>query len=173
MYKCQRKGTSRHGRAGRPVQKAHWLPISVLLDHGQVGVQADAHGGVKGHLEGSAVVLGADHGPQLLAVHGLLDFIEEALEGLPVIVSLELQANTSMTAQSFFKSTEHGHKTPKACSKATTHCQQQQTHLCLLSAFTALFQFFSQDEACDRAMTTTYSSTATCTTTVQYKHCSG
>jgi len=73
------------------VQEAHGLPISVLLDHGQVCIQADAHCGIKGHLEGSPVVLGADHGPQLLAVHSLLHFLEELLEGLLVGVCLELQ----------------------------------------------------------------------------------
>ena len=75
----------------RPVEKAHGLPIGILLDHGQVGVQADAHCGIKGHLEGCAVVLGPDHGPQLFAVHSLLHLLEEPLEGLPVGVCFELQ----------------------------------------------------------------------------------
>ena len=75
------------------MKQAYWLPISVLLDHGQVGVQADAHSGIKGHLEGSAAVLCANHGPQLLAVHGLLDLLEKLLEGLLVVVRLELQAH--------------------------------------------------------------------------------
>ena len=83
---------------GRPVQKAHWLCIGVLLDHGQVGVQANAHCGIEGHLEGGPVVLGTDHGPQLLAVHGLLHFLEELLESLLVIVSLELQSNVAVVS---------------------------------------------------------------------------
>ena len=95
------KGPSKGERQqrARPVQKAHRLPIGVLLDHGQVGVQADAHGGIKRHLEGCAVVLGPDHWPQLLAVHRLLHFLEEPLESLPVSVCLELQSGTRNTAQ--------------------------------------------------------------------------
>lgn len=77
------------------MQEAHRLAVGVLLDHGEVGVQADAHGGVEGNLEGGAVVLGADHGPQLLAVHRLLHLLEEAPERLPVAVRLELQANVT------------------------------------------------------------------------------
>ena len=76
------------------MEEAHWLPICALLDHGQVGVQADAHCRVKGHLEGGAVVLRADHGPQLLAVHRLLHLLEEPPERLPVAVCLELQASS-------------------------------------------------------------------------------
>ena len=92
MGKSERQ--SERQTEGRPVQEAHGLPIGVLLDHGQVGVQADAHCGVKGHLKGSSVVLGADHGPQLLAVHSLLHLLEELLEGLLVGVCLELQPQT-------------------------------------------------------------------------------
>lgn len=78
------------------MEEAHWLPISVLLDHGQVGVQADAHCGIKRHLEGGAVVLGPDHGPQLLAVHCLLHLLEEPPECIPVGVCLELQASNEL-----------------------------------------------------------------------------
>lgn len=46
---------------------------------------------VGGYLEGCAVVLGADHGAQLLAVYRLMHFLEELLEGLLVVVGLELQ----------------------------------------------------------------------------------
>jgi len=90
--KGKQKVTHERQTEGKPVQEAHWLPIGILLDHGQVGVQADAHCGVKGHLESGPVVLGADHGPQLLAVHSLLDLLEELLEGLLVGVCLELQS---------------------------------------------------------------------------------
>ena len=79
------------------MQKAHRLPISVLLDHGQVGVQADAHRGIKGHLEGCAVVLGPNHGPQLLAIHRLLHLLEEPPERLPVTVCLKLQPDNTHT----------------------------------------------------------------------------
>lgn len=81
------------------MQKAHRLPIGVLLDHGQVGVQADAHSGIKGHLEGCAVVLGPDHGPQLLAIHCLLHLLEEPPEGLPIAVRLELQPDNTPHSQ--------------------------------------------------------------------------
>ena len=47
--------------------------------------------GCGGHLESGAVVLGADHGAQLLAVHCLVHLLEELLEGLLLIVGLELQ----------------------------------------------------------------------------------
>lgn len=77
------------------MKKAHWLPIGILLDHGQVGVQADSHCSIKGHLESCSAVLGPNHGPQLLAVHSLLDFLEEFLEGLLVVVCLELQTDAT------------------------------------------------------------------------------
>ena len=86
-------------RGGGPLQEAHGLCIGVLLDHGQIGVQADAHCGIKGHLEGSPVVLGANHGPQLLAVNRLLDLLEEPLKGLPVVVGLELHTSNSRAHQ--------------------------------------------------------------------------
>ena len=93
------------------MQEAHWLAIGVLLDHGQVCIQADAHGGIKGHLEGGPVVLRADHGPQLLAVHCLLDLLKELLESLLVIVCLELQPQ----GQSF------NHESVHSCTYSLTH----------------------------------------------------
>ena len=52
------------GRAGGPL-------LRVLLDHAQVCVQRDAHGGIKGNLECGAHVLRTDHGAQLLGVHSV------------------------------------------------------------------------------------------------------
>mmetsp|Transcript_36569 Transcript_36569/g.61643 ORF Transcript_36569/g.61643 Transcript_36569/m.61643 type:complete len:227 (+) Transcript_36569:494-1174(+) len=59
--------------SGRPV-------VRVLQHHGQVRVQADAHGGVEGDLEGGAHVLCAHHWLQLLGVDLLEDLGEEAPE---------------------------------------------------------------------------------------------
>lgn len=55
-------------------------------------------GGREADLKGSTVVLGADHGAQLLAVHCLLHLLEELPEGLLVIVCLELQEATAVMA---------------------------------------------------------------------------
>lgn len=84
------------------MQEACWLCIGVLLDHGQVGVQADSHCSIKGHLEGRPVVLGTDHGPQLLAVHRLLHFLEELFKGLLVVVGLELQSHAATSVPGNF-----------------------------------------------------------------------
>ena len=54
--------------------------IRILLDHGEVGVEGDADGGVEGDLEGRAQVLRADHRPQLLCVNLLLDLRKQLAE---------------------------------------------------------------------------------------------
>lgn len=65
----------------------------ILLDHDQIGVQRDAHCGVEGDLKGSAHVLRADHGPQLLGVHHLLRFAKEDAEPLNLSLTLALLIN--------------------------------------------------------------------------------
>mmetsp|Transcript_15875 Transcript_15875/g.47773 ORF Transcript_15875/g.47773 Transcript_15875/m.47773 type:complete len:412 (+) Transcript_15875:1024-2259(+) len=84
-------GEARHLRAR---QRQRWVPpppagvvaggavVGVLLEHGQVGVQTDAHRRVERNLESSALVLGAGHGAQLLAVHRFLALAEELRERL-------------------------------------------------------------------------------------------
>ena len=54
--------------------------IGILLDHGEVGVEGDADGGVKGDLERGAQVLRANHGAQLLRVDLLLNLRKQLAE---------------------------------------------------------------------------------------------
>ena len=132
------------------MQEAHWLPISVLLDHGQVGVQTDAHCGIKGHLEGSSVVLGADHGPQLLAVHSLLDLLEELLEGLLVGVCLELQPQAH-EGDSFIHPLIHPltYSLTRLLAGSPTH---PLTHSLTHSTFSLILSLITQHQAASGSM---------------------
>ena len=73
-----------HGQSGVPVPPARLgarrRVVRVLLDHHEVGVERDADRRVEGDLEGSAPVLSADHGRQLLGVDLAVDLLGQGLE---------------------------------------------------------------------------------------------
>ena len=90
----------------------------VLLDHGEVGVEGDADGGVEGDLEGRAQVLRAHHRPQLLRVDLLLDLRKQLAELLYLPRRLALQPISSWSATARICTHQHVRHTASvlACS---------------------------------------------------------
>ena len=73
-----------------PVVPRAVLPVVVLTNHRQVGVQRDANAGVTRKLKCSAVVEGANNGVKFFLSNGLLNLLRQLQDALELLVRLSL-----------------------------------------------------------------------------------